>query len=306
MPDLLAGVRRHPDAKDPEYHRERFRLTKAEPDPARRQHMRDMAVFDLNTDADALDRHDPQVADAIRALRIYLPYRTLLRAAHAIAGLPFAIPKEDQEYLAAGAHVESHMRRVLELLYGRGAHFRSKRFEATFGAFATGELTITDATSATDLDSAGIPDTAQFFSFAEAALFFAALDLNKHRTFWLQRLPIFVTTAEYFVGAYWDGSNRLPLAYARAHHRRTPMNWRSAQHRMQCRHPGDLARAFSTAVAFALRDDAERTHPAPAVRKPHSRIGMPEAQALCPEAPARPTTNTRKTRKARKTARTTP
>ncbi|HEX5051147.1 MAG TPA: hypothetical protein VFZ65_05210 [Planctomycetota bacterium] len=250
------------------YHDRRRELTRKEKDPVRRRRMLALAHFDKMTDPEVLwgmgDKPLPSGAkardagDAIDFLRNHLSFRTTRRAAAALRGQPFCLPAEDERWLEAAAIVEKHVRGLLEQGFLRQRDRAHVEFTEILGAFTCGEMTLTGATPKDDLASAGIPDGVQFFSFAEAALYFAAWNVNGKRAFWLGLLPTFVCMAEIFPSCYWNGRSRLESAYSNHFFRAGNTYWRELFATYEKRRPIFTIATFSVGVAAALRDRAEK------------------------------------------------
>jgi len=269
------------------------------PDNSLRERAAALCEFDRSTDPYQLGiDHKMGMKDDIVALTRFLTWRTMQRASWATQNREFEpIECEDSAQLARAMRVETHVRETLIRINpapnplaaasvtaptpNKEPGLYLRRFEEAITAFVAGELQMQKLFRRhcpPPMQMDGIPDGANLFSFAEAALLFICLGL--HRRFWERLLPAFVCTAEYFATYYWDGKRRRLDAYHPKHlhtknpPRRSPPSDAVLLHlkqRYSCSTPAQLAAEFTSIVGQALRNDpliSRPTRPAKELKSP--------------------------------------
>ena len=154
----------------------------------------------------------------LSAVREILMNRVIRRGAWSKAGKPFPMP--------LAPTVRTPLRIVPELTHKRfrgGLNvFKTKNkkgfdvdhFHSAFAAFTCGELELQLSPEDKELRYCGVPDSAYFFCFAEAALWFHELGIEP--LFWAKLLPLFVGATEVFKDRYFEaGEQKTRFAYAR-------------------------------------------------------------------------------------------
>lgn len=243
-----------------------------------------MCTFDRLTDPQQL-QHDGDVrgAEQVRAMTNYLAHRVKQRVGYGRQSRvfePTPVPAKDDRRDRARTRalieaVEARCRKALVAAFPprQGKLFPIRELERTFAAFVGGELRtglLAPASGVDDLAMHGVPDGANYFCFAEAALLFVHCDL--HVDFWRPLLRTFVGGAQVFAATYWNQRERTWSAYATEHQKRLvpgPVVLAGIDHFHAAMTPSQLAEQFTTIVAVALRD--EQTIPEPAITAPEFR-----------------------------------
>lgn len=233
-----------------------------------------LCTFDECTDPAALRRKGQQtLADAITTFTRFLIHRTIARAAYALQGREFEPSPESDAMRACARRVEEAVHAALRLAFptapGTGA-FPIRRFERVFARFVGGELRtglISPQRGDDVLEAHGVPDGANYFCFAEAALVFLRLGLRTD--FWRPILRTFVGGAQIFAAAYWQRQRREWAAYS--HIPRVEVPSRVVLAVIDHLHGGmdlsQLARQFGEVVGVALRHEPRLPHPAPVAKE---------------------------------------
>jgi len=232
-----------------------------------------MCTFDRCTDPTQL-RHDGNVESALQIedLTQYLIHRVKQRAGHGVQRRPFDPPRVPpmgdstklREQIVA---VEERCRRALLEAFPPqvGSVFPIRRFEQTLAAFVGGEIRtgLLDPVEGTDdLAMHGVPDSANYFCFAEAVLLF--LHCRIETKFWTPILRTFVGGAQFFASLYWDRTSRSWGSYSSNNLKLlvpAPVILAVIDHVHAAMDTSQLAAHFTDLVALALRDDP--TLPAP-------------------------------------------
>lgn len=170
--------------------------------------IRDAMDFWIGVEIATNPDHGMVPADTVENLRQYLWDRMLARCR--CAAPPAALSRDDRDtleqlYSAAIGIGVGELHRVLSDL---------ARFELRFGLFATGQLAIyrwlgDEAEPYFQFHSAGVPDSAYFLLYGEAARFFGETDPR-----WLRLLPTLTWTAEIAMSLNWRGGARSPDSYS--------------------------------------------------------------------------------------------
>ncbi len=243
-----------------------------------------MCKFDRLTDPQQLQHdRDARGAEQIRAMTNYLAHRVKQRVGYgrqqrAFEPTPVPAKGDRSDRASTRAMIEAVETRCRQALIAafpprQGKLFPIREFERTFAAFVGGELRtglLAPVQGVDDLAMHGVPDGANYFGFAEAALLF--LHCRLHENFWRPLLRTFVGGAQVFAATYWNQRERTWSAYATEHQKRlvpSAVVLAGIDHFHAAMTPSQLAAEFTTIVAVALRDEA--TIPEPAVVAPEFR-----------------------------------
>lgn len=236
-----------------------------------------MCLFDEATDPDALRaRGLGELADAIESCTRFLVFRFLQRASWALYGREFEPPADqDERHRAVAVQVEARCRTALIAAFPPpvpGPAFGVRDFEQAFAAFVTGEIgmgAIAGVPITDPLFRHGVPDSANHFCCAEAALLFVRLGL--HADFWRTALPTFVGTAHAFAANFWSRRQRTLSAYdcrnLRGSLPASAMVLASIDHYWRALTLPELAGQFGRLLAVSLRDDRNIGRPVPATKE---------------------------------------
>ncbi len=232
-----------------------------------------MCAFDRGTDPTQLrEDGDDKSAVQIEDLTQYLIHRVKQRAGYGVHRRPFDPPRVppmgDPSKLREQIHaVETRFRLALLEAFPPqvGSVFPIRKFEQTFAAFVGGEIRtglLDPIEGADDLAMHGVPDSANYFCFAEAVLLF--LHCGIETKFWTPILRTFVGGAQFFASLYWDRKSRSWSSYGSDNVKLlvpAPVILASIDHLHAAMDTSQLAAHFTDLVALALRDDP--TIPAP-------------------------------------------
>jgi hypothetical protein len=182
-----------------------------------------MCTLDAMTDPAALDSKQPVLAQEVRQLTGYLLGRVMLRASFALHDLPFEpVAEQDEGMRSVATAVEAQFRAAMIAAFppptvpGVDVEMllNVRMFERTFAHFVAGDLRTGRISPVGDQDplaADGVPDGANFFSFAEAALLFLRLGLAPE--FWRPTLRTFVAGNLFFATHHWNRGWRRLDAY---------------------------------------------------------------------------------------------
>lgn len=243
-----------------------------------------MCKFDRLTDPQQLQHDgDARGAEQILAMTLYLVHRVKQRVGYgrqqrAFEPTPVPAHGDDSDRAGTRALIAAVERRCREALVAafpskQGKLFPIREFERTFAAFVGGELRtglLAKVAGEDDLAMHGVPDGANYFCFAEAALLFVHCRL--HAGFWTPLLRTFVGGSQVFAATYWDQQTRTWGSYRTEHQKRlvpSPVVLAGIDQFHAAMTPSQLAEQFTTIVAVALRD--EPTIPEPALVAPEFR-----------------------------------
>jgi hypothetical protein len=236
-----------------------------------------MCLFDEATDPDALrTRGLGELAAAIESCTRFLVFRFLQRASWALRGREFEPPAaEDERHRAVAVQVEARFRSAIVAAFPppvAGPAFGVRDFEQAFAAFVTGEIgmgALAGVPPADPFFCHGVPDSANHFCCAEAALLFVRLGLNAD--FWRTTLPTFVGTAHVFAANFWSRRERTLSAYdCRNLRGAVPASatvLATIDHYWRALTLPELAGQFGRLLAVSLRDDRSIGRPVPAAKE---------------------------------------
>jgi hypothetical protein len=275
VPTRSSLAQRFPDTADSHFAERRRRLATSDAPWALLEMAAAMYTIDLRTDPDALRADgDPGGAEDVQAMTGFLLLRVMHRAAcnrQHRAFEPLCALEARRADLTR--RIEARLREAIVAALPPRLPSQAidlRRFERVFAAFVAGEIATSRLAPVAGDDPLllhGIPDSSNFFAWAEAALLFVRHDL--HARFWRTLLPSFVCGASFFAAIYWDGSARRLDAYAGTNLPATPTTPSSAilamlRHQHGAMDLTQLASAFTDVVGLALRDEARLPHPIPA------------------------------------------
>ena len=198
-------------------------------DPSRRLAVRLRLILDLPAEArpfaEAWARFDQATdwtglptpsADEARSVGAILMNRVVRRAGWAAAARP--MPEATMhEFRRSLLSVETVFRDALDVFHAPGGtRFEPDFFAQAFAGFVGSEFALRNASGTyrvPTLKFAGVPDSAMFYCFAEAAICF--IQLGRDVQFWRWLLRHFVAGARLFTDSYWDGSRRDRYAYSK-------------------------------------------------------------------------------------------
>jgi hypothetical protein len=164
---------------------------------------------------DRTDPTSPTAQPEAYAVREILMNRVIRRGAWSKAGKPMPQATTVRAPLRKLPEItEGAFRRALEVFEATtGKGFDIGHFHKAFAAFTCGELALKPSPEDEELHFCGVPDSAYFFCFAEAALWFHEHGIQK--PFWEKLLPLFVGAAETFKNQYFEkGEKKTRFAYA--------------------------------------------------------------------------------------------
>lgn len=120
---------------------------------------------------------------------------------------------DDDEFKDSAMTMSGIACRVFRRFFGCSAG--AARLDDYFESFVSGDLSLGHSVTPEDpLQTHGAPNGSQFFSFAEAALFFSAYeDCPERKHLWSMGLPTFVRCCEILVSHYWSGGCRQWSSY---------------------------------------------------------------------------------------------
>ncbi|MFK7741228.1 MAG: hypothetical protein AB8H80_12990 [Planctomycetota bacterium] len=174
--------------------------------------------IDTETQLEMVQRHDPKLADAILGLTESMMSRVECRAKALVTrGLELedAFDDRDAALLASAGMVEPHLRKLLAREFGDGENVDRARLYDAFFAYLSGDLDLRARCGADERFAAdGVPDSTNFFLFAETGLYFCDQGMNP--AFWRSALPVFVAAATSYYMIYWSGETRCRHDYSPA------------------------------------------------------------------------------------------
>lgn len=184
-----------------------------------------LARFDHATDWTGLTA---TLFDEARSIGTILMNRVVRRAGWSAAARPMPAATI-HEFPASLLSVETAFRNALDVFHDNGkTGFDQEFFTQAFAGFVGSEFALRTAPGdypEPALKFAGVPDSAMFFCFAEAAICF--IQLGHDVPFWRWLLRHFVAGARTLTDWYWDGGKRdrdaysggaLPVALPRTNH----------------------------------------------------------------------------------------